>query len=135
MGQRTKQGLKRNTVLEEIPKCSGNLRACERSQGCPDPLPRSSEGSLAPVSLPTLYSYPWPPLTLIVLFLSPGIWSLLCPGLYCQKPSMTPVMVWLGRKECQYLILRHTSLFSSYREPKGLWPLSAVPGLRKIRPE
>lgn len=38
-------------------------------------------------------------LPITIPWLSPGIWSLWCPGLYCKRPSTTPAIVWSGRED------------------------------------
>lgn len=95
-----------------------------RSQG----LPWRSRGPSSWSSPPCAHTHrapgcpPPPPIPASLL--SPGNQSLLCPDLYGQRP----VMVWLGRNDCP-------SLFSPSLEPEGLWLLSTVPMLSKIRPD
>lgn len=89
---------------------------------------------MAPTSLTTVYSHPAGHLSGLP---QPFLSSLLaqvtvhsCVQVLRQKPSMTPMMVWSGRKDCQHLILRHMSL----RRQRGSG-LSIVPMLSKIRPD
>lgn len=74
-----------------------------------------------------------PSLTITIPLLRPGSWSFLCPGLYCHRPSLTPVMIWSQRKDYQYLILK--LMFPLCMETEGLWSFSSVPVLSRIRPD